>query len=344
MKLRLIAAALTAFGPCACNMSQAQAGENYTLKASVPNHEGEMAYVMDFDTGAKLDSAVVTKGVALMKGSITQPVLVRMVYGGKRGPVILLEKGSIQIDSQGTASGTQLNKKLEAVSAQLVALAQQAQALGNDSSAMEKFKVIEADYNRVLDQAVAENAQNPVGLYYFMQQAERMTLPELNAALARYPSMAQSQRIARIKQELELKDQTMPGNKFKDFTVEYNGKNQVFSDYLNKDGYTLVDFWASWCGPCIRATKTLKELNNRFGDKGLKIVGVAVWDKPDDTLQAIKSHDLPWPSIINAQKIPTDIYGISGIPCIMLIGPDGTILSRDKQGQELINVVEQYFK
>ena len=53
------------------------------------------------------------------------------------------------------------------------------------------------------------------------------------------------------------------------------------------------------------------------------------------TLRAIKAHQLPWPQIINAQSVPTDLYGISGIPCIMLIGPDGTILTRDLQGEEL---------
>ena len=104
--------------------------------------------------------------------------------------------------------------------------------------------------------------------------------------------------------------------------------------------YTIVDFWASWCGPCVRQLKVIKELYAKYKDKGLDVVGVAVWDKPEDTEKAIKSHELPWPCIINAQTIPTDLYGIQGIPCILLINPDGIIVSRDKQGADLVKDVD----
>ena len=97
----------------------------------------------------------------------------------------------------------------------------------------------------------------------------------------------------------------------------------------------VIDFWATWCGPCMRQAAVLKEIYAEYHDKGLEIVGVAVWDAPQNTLEAIKTKELPWPNMLNGQTIPTDLYGISGIPCIIIIGPDGTILSRDKQGDEL---------
>lgn len=90
----------------------------------------------------------------------------------------------------------------------------------------------------------------------------------------------------------------------------------------------------------MRQLPVLKELYNRWHDKGLNVLGVAVWDEPADTERAIVSHELPWPCIIDAQSIPTDLYGIAGIPCIMLIGPDGVIISRDKQSEELIAEVD----
>jgi thiol-disulfide isomerase/thioredoxin len=128
---------------------------------------------------------------------------------------------------------------------------------------------------------------------------------------------------------------TQPGNQYLDFEVTYNGKTTKLSDYVGKGEYVLVDFWASWCGPCIKQTAVIKELYNEYKDKGLKVLGVAVWDEPENTLKGIKSHDLPWEQIINAQTIPTELYGISGIPCIMLFDPNGKILSRDKQDDEL---------
>ena len=71
------------------------------------------------------------------------------------------------------------------------------------------------------------------------------------------------------------------------------------------------------------------------------MLGVAVWDKPEDTKEAIEQLGLPWPQIINAQNVPTDIYGISGIPHIMLIGPDGTIIDRNLHGDTLNNIVKR---
>ncbi len=107
---------------------------------------------------------------------------------------------------------------------------------------------------------------------------------------------------------------------------------------MGRGRYTLVDFWASWCGPCIRETKTIKELYSKYGPEGtnqLDVLGVAVWDEPENTLRAIEQHQLPWEQILNTQNVATDIYGIPAIPCIILFGPDGTILSRDKQDAEL---------
>lgn len=70
------------------------------------------------------------------------------------------------------------------------------------------------------------------------------------------------------------------------------------------------------------------------------MLGVAVWDEPQNTLKAIEQHQLPWEQIINAKTVPTDIYGISGIPCIILFDPEGNIISRDKQDEDLVKDVD----
>ena len=121
-------------------------------------------------------------------------------------------------------------------------------------------------------------------------------------------------------------------------------KDNFEQEVLKSDKKVLVDFWASWCGPCMRQAAVLKEIYAEYHDKGLEIVGVAVWDEPQNTLEAIKTKELPWNNILNAQTIPTDLYGISGIPCIIIIGPDGTILSRDKQGDELKEAIKEEIK
>lgn len=152
---------------------------------------------------------------------------------------------------------------------------------------------------------------------------------------------------------------TREGMKFTDFTVEHVygydrsmdpqplKKEVRFSDYVGKGTYVLVDFWSPWCGPCRREIPNIQKVYEQYKDKGLEVLSIAVWErKPQShTIETAAELGMDWHHINNAQSVPTDIYGIGGIPHLMLIGPDGTILKRGFHGLEGIEAaVSEYIK
>ena len=152
---------------------------------------------------------------------------------------------------------------------------------------------------------------------------------------------------APAEQTRNLVASTAEGAMFTDFEIpQPDGKVAKLSDYVGKGKYILVDFWASWCGPCKREIPNIKAAWNKYKGDKFDVLSVAVWDKPEDTAKAAAEHGVLWNQIVNAQQIPTDIYGIEGIPHLILFGPDGTILKRGDalRGPGLDEVLSSIFK
>lgn len=321
------------------------AANNYNVNATLsPDDDGATAYIVNFDNGEKIDSAIVDNGVAAFTGTVTQPVLARLIVGGDRYGTFILEKGDIKLANK-LAAGTPLNATMDALDKKAQSLVTQYRSLPDDSISSSRKEALLDEYNALFDSVMEKNLDNPIGYYLFLQKGYEMTLPELEEAVKAHPSLGGYKRVNKLIEAARNKDNTSEGKKFVDFEIKAaDGSVQRLSDYVGKGQYVLVDFWASWCGPCIRETAVIKDILKEYGPKGLQVLGVAVWDEPANTMAAIKKHDLPWPQIINAQTIPTDLYGISGIPCIILFSPDGTIISRDKQDDELRKAVADAIK
>ena len=300
------------------------------------DEDGAMARLVNTDTGVTIDSTLVADHHAVFQGDIDEPVLAAVQVEGAPAPHFILEGGTISFGGQGRqqyAFGSILNDQMRALNTDL----QRLSAMYQTAQTAQEQADIEARFYAKVDSAIAANDDNVLGYSLFVSQASGMDYDALTEAFARYPYFAKFARSQKIMAAAEHRKATQVGGKMIDFEIpQPDGTVARLSDYVGKGKYTLVDFWASWCGPCIRQTAVLKDIYNKYKDDGrLDVVGVAVWDEVEDTKRAIAQHDLPWPSILGAGTIPTDLYGIQGIPCIILFGPDGTILSRDKQSDEL---------
>ncbi len=338
MKLiKLISAAAFMSMAFSCAVAQSSA-----YKVTIPlseDEDGLKAYLVNYDSGEKIDSTVIENASAEFKGEAATPVMVQLVIDGTRSGMFILEPGTIVGDIKNRSfSGTVLNDALIDFGKKAGNYVEQFRKLSADSNAsVEAKNDIEKKYTDLVNETKQKHKGNPIGYYLFIQDAYELDLNSLDKILSETPEYAKSVRVQKLRNNLVKKSETSVGKKYKDFEIKQpDGTVAKLSDHVGKGHYTLVDFWASWCGPCIRETKVLKKLYNEYSDKGLEILGVAVWDEPQNTLKAIETHQLPWNQIINAGTIPTDIYGISGIPCIILFDPDGNIVSRDKQDEALI--------
>ena len=137
-----------------------------------------------------------------------------------------------------------------------------------------------------------------------------------------------------------------------DFTREsISGEIVKLSNYKNKT-YVLLDFWASWCGPCLKEIPKMKEIDKEYKEKGLSIIGISLDENKNSWSNAVKKNELnSWPQILSSvsteksngsfsQDNLSDLYNCDGIPFYVLIDKDGKIVAKwehigDAQLQEL---------
>ena len=114
--------------------------------------------------------------------------------------------------------------------------------------------------------------------------------------------------------------------------------NTNISEILAGDQPVMIDFWASWCGPCRREMPNVVAAYEKYHAKGLDIVGLSFDNEKEAWVEAIKELNMPWIHLSDLQgwqTVASDTYGVKSIPASLLVDPEGTIVARDLRGDAL---------
>lgn len=177
--------------------------------------------------------------------------------------------------------------------------------------------------------------------------AAKQLYTAMSEAFAKHPDQELATQ-AQTMLEKYLKRSSLVGQPFAVTGVTIEGAPFDWNQYKGK--VVLVDFWATWCGPCLAEIPNIKKNLERYRSAGFEVVGVNLDDNPEDLKQFLSYQQLPWPSVVSENPETrgwnhplAEQCGVIAIPFLVLVGPDGKVLALNTRGEQLGEKLAELF-
>lgn len=333
------------------------AQEKITITGTVPTaqYEGSRIFLKYFDKQdiVDLDTSVINNEKFSFELALKDlPDVGILVLDEKQSDMlpsatfIILEPGviNVSIDKVSKISGGKKNNEFQTF------FEKQNKVLENlKGNPQEQEKYITELKGLVYDY-LKPNMQNNIGEFFLLNTAQLLDPYQVIELihLSRNDFQESPQIKRAVKSLLSTQKQPEINDKYIDLTLKNeNGENISLSNYVSKNKYTLIDFWASWCAPCHKEIPTLAEAYKKYKDRGFEIVGISLDEKEEQWHNTISQKKLTWPQMSDLGGWTSEAaleYQIQAIPLVYLVDNEGTIVAKNLRGPQLLNKLEELFK
>ncbi len=200
----------------------------------------------------------------------------------------------------------------------------------------------------LIKEIIRDNRDNELPAKYIKDAMYQFSYEELKNALDPKTAYYNHPDVAPAKMLLAGYEKRKPGIQFHELSMKDPAdKDVTLSQWVGKGNYVLVDFWASWCGPCRKEMPYVITAYEQFHPKGFEVVGVSFDQKKDAWINAIQQMGMQWPQMSDLKGwkcAASDLYGVSSIPSNVLVDPQGKIVAMDLRGEKLLNKLKEFYQ
>jgi len=339
----------------------------FSVKGKIDGADGKTYVLAKVENRslAGIDTAAVENGAVEFYGKLDYPQQLYILELGQQRPVMMFFgensdmtfEGNVDslaiVELQGSAANdvyNEYNKSMEKYNEQnknLMLKYQQAQAT-KDQKAIEEvyteYDDMMAKKNEDAKKIIKENPKSPVSLYLIQSDFMMSGYKDLNEVFSALDtSLASLPGYKEIKDYLDIMANVQEGKVAPDFTVPtIDGKEVSLSSLKGK--YVLLDFWASWCKPCIGEIPFMQKAYATYKRKGFEIFSVSVDRDAAAWKKAVADHKMTWLQGHDTQDISHSKYGVMSIPTTLLLDKDGVIIAKNLRGEALEAKLKELMK